>query len=355
MATIFGKSYTRAELLAHVGDIAQIGGVQMGTLTDGRAHGLRIANVRTGSGLDYQVLIDRALDLGLVTYNGIPLCFISPGGWSAPYYYEPEGEGWIRTFGGGMMVTCGLTQVGSPTEDAGEVLGIHGRISNLPASNVCVGGEWEGDEYEFWVQGEVRQAVLYGENLRLRRRISGRLGEAVIRIRDTVENMGGRRTPFMILYHCNFGHPLLAAGARILSKPHPVQPREKASEPGLASVAHVSAPDANWSTQVFYHEPVPDADGWVTIVLANPSFNGGQGLGLEIRYRKAELPFLTHWKQFSIGDYVMGIEPGNCHVGGRVWEREHGTLQYLEPGERRDLALDFRILPDNRAIEAVGL
>jgi hypothetical protein len=355
MATLYGKTYTRAELLAYVGDVSQVGGAQWGALTDGRAHGLRIAHVRTGSGLDYQVLVDRALDLGLVTYNGIPLTYLSPGGWAAPYYYEPEGQGWIRTFGGGLLTTCGLTQVGNPTEDAGEALGIHGRISNLPAVNVCLGGEWQGDEYEFWVEGEVRQAVLYGENLRLRRRISGRLGEAVIHIRDRVENMGGRRSPFMILYHCNFGHPLLAEGARILWKPHRVVARDKAAEPGLAEVALIQAPDARWEAQVFYHDMVADADGWVTLAIANRHFNQGQGLGLVMRYRQAELPFLTHWKQFGVSDYVMGLEPGNCHVEGRVWEREHGTLQYLEPGEQRDFALEFRILPDNDAIDALGL
>lgn len=355
MARLFGRVYTRAEMLAHVGDVAQVGGATLAELSDGRAHGLRVAHVRTGSGLDYQVLIDRALDLGLVTYNGAPLTWLSPAGWSSPYYYEPEGQNWIRTFGGGLMTTCGLTQVGNPTEDDGEVLGIHGRISNLPASNVSVGGEWDGDEYEYWVQGDVRQAILYGENLRLRRCISGRLGEPVIHVRDTVENIGSRPSPFMILYHCNFGHPLLADGAKILSKPHSVRAKDEESELGLADHTQVQAPDASWEQMVFYHNPVADDDGFVTLAIVNRNFNAGQGIGLEMRYRQAELPILTQWKQMGAADYLVGIEPGNCHVEGRVWERENGTLQTLEPGERQEFALDFRVLPDNDAIDAMSL
>jgi hypothetical protein len=311
--------------------------------------------VRTGAGLDFQVLVDRALDLGLASYNGAPLTWLSPGGWASPFYYEPEGQNWIRTFGGGLMTTCGLTQVGSSAVDNDEMLGLHGRISNLPAGSVCTGGEWLGDEYEFWIQGEVRQAILYGENLRLCRRIFGRLGVPAIHIRDVVENLGARKTPFMILYHCNFGFPLLTEATEIIAKPHPVYPRDDTAKPGLTTHAQVQAPDANWQAQVFYHEVEAGEDGWVTLAVVNRTFNAGQGLGVEIRYRQAELPFLTQWKQLGVGDYVMALEPGNCHVEGRVWEREQGSLQYLDPGERRELALDFRILPDNRAIDALRL
>jgi hypothetical protein len=51
----------------------------------------------------------------------------------------------------------------------------------------------------------------------------------------------------------------------------------------------------------------------------------------------------------------MGLEPGNCRVLGRAWERANGTLQFLEPGERRELGIEFHILPDNEAIDALRL
>ena len=38
------------------------------------------------------------------------------------------------------MTTCGLTYMGAPCTDAGDTLGLHGRISNTPACDVGVSG-----------------------------------------------------------------------------------------------------------------------------------------------------------------------------------------------------------------------
>ena len=37
-------------------------------------------------------------------------------------------------------------------------------------------------------------------------------------VRDSVTNLGNRRTPHMLLYHCNFGYPLVDDGTRIIWK-----------------------------------------------------------------------------------------------------------------------------------------
>ena len=41
------------------------------------------------------------------------------------------------------------------------------------------------------------------------------------------------------------------------------------------------------------------------------------------------------------GRYVMGIEPANCGLAGRASERKSGTLDILEPGEKRSFDLRF--------------
>ena len=69
----------------------------------------------------------------------------SPVGEAHPAYFEPEGTRRLRTFGG-LLTTCGLTYAGAPSTDAGEDLGLHGRVS--PARrNVHVDAEWDGDDY----------------------------------------------------------------------------------------------------------------------------------------------------------------------------------------------------------------
>ncbi len=211
MARLFGREWTREALLARVGDLSQVAGVRTVTWEDGNERGLRAAEVRTGSGLAFTILLDRGMDIGPAYFNGLPLAFASPTGFPHPAFFEPAGNGWLRTFGGGLLVGCGLSNVGSAGEDAGEALGAHGRLSLLPARRVATGETWEGDACRIWVRGEMRQASFFGENLRLEREISAGLGESRIAVRDVVENLAAAPAPLMILYHINPGWPLVDA------------------------------------------------------------------------------------------------------------------------------------------------
>ncbi|MCG8604252.1 aldose 1-epimerase family protein, partial [bacterium] len=148
MATLFGKSWKRQELLDRVGDIRQIADVRLSELSDGAGRGVRMAEFQTGSGFSFTVLIDRGLDIHDASYNGLPVAFQSPAGISHPAYFEPESRGWLRNFHGGWLNTCGLTNVGVPGRDELGEYGMHGRASNLPAKLSGYGGKWLGDDYE---------------------------------------------------------------------------------------------------------------------------------------------------------------------------------------------------------------
>ena len=171
--------------------------------------------------------------------------------------YEPGGQGWIRTTVLGLLVTGGLTNAGDPVDDDDEngAEGLHGRLSNLGATNVWADGAWEGDDYRMWVQGRVRQALLYGENLELVRRIETALGSSTIEIHDTVTNLGHRPQHMMILYHMNPGHPLLDEGARLHVRSrsrrfHDAYPG--ATEQGWDGLRRPSS--ADWQVQVMIHD-----------------------------------------------------------------------------------------------------
>ncbi len=56
------------------------------------------------------------------------------------------------------------------------------------------------------------------------------------------------------------------------------------------------------------------------------------------------MPILNHWQRFCRGQYVTGIEPGNASVLGRARNREHGTLEHIEPGSTRDFHLEIGVL-----------
>jgi hypothetical protein len=339
MAYLFNKNWTRTELLKYVGDLSQVAGIKLGEWSDGKERGLRVAEIRSGAGLELTVLLDRGMDIGPASYKGFPLAWLSPTGFSHPMYFEPQGTNWLHTFGGGLLTGVGMTTAGSPGEDAGESLGLHGRLSHLPAQRVNVSQSWQADECTFEVEGEIRQARVFGENLCLRRRITVGLGGNTIAIHDTVENLGNATSPLMLLYHINLGFPFLDENAELVANPHPVEARDAVAEPGLNEWMHFQSPTQGYEEQVFYHDLPGDENGWAGLTLTNRSCN----LQLSLRFQKATLPNLVQWKMMGNGTYVLGLEPANCHVSGRSQERARGTLQFLQPGESRDFKVEIEV------------
>jgi len=330
MIHLFGKSWTRRELMERVGDISQLGGIRNVTLNDGSENGVRAVDVRTGTGFRFVVLLDRGLDISEAEHAGRSLCWRSSTGDVAPAFFEPEGVGWLRGFFGGLLTTCGLTYLGPPGTDKGEALGLHGRISYIPARNVYVGGEWQGDEYVMWVQGKVSETTSVTPKLTMARKISTRLGVNTLSIEDTIENEGHEPSPFMMLYHINFGFPVVSREAVLLSPSKNVVTvaREKVSEPD--QYRRFQDPAAGFQQMVFRHEMVADTDGYVTVALIN---KGLGGIGVYVRYRLMELPHFFQWKMLARGVYTVALEPANCWVEPRAEARQRGELNFLEPGQ----------------------
>ena len=343
MAKLWGREYSRAELLRRVGDISQLASVQPVELVDGNQRGVRSVNLRNAAGLDLSVVTDRGMAITDLRYQGIPVPFISPVGSVHPAYSDLHGTDWLRTWPGGFLTPCGLTQVGSPGQDGSEELGLHGRLAGIPAHNVTWGGEWQGDEYLVGVKGVVRETAMFSWNLELTRRVWTGMTGSSFWIEDRVENLGFTPAPLMILQHINLGFPLVDATTRLELPAHTTVARTEVARGGMEHYLEFQDPTPYYSEQVFYHYLQPDAQGQVEVRLVNPAFNDGQGLGVSLRYALEEYPVLTEWKQMGEGLYAVGIEPGNCRVEGRVLERERGTLQVLKPGESRSFRLQISL------------
>jgi hypothetical protein len=340
MTHLFNHDWQPSDLLAQVGDISQLGGVRLVTLDDGAERGVRAADLRSGEGFNLTVLLERGMDISHAEYRGIPLAWISPTGAAAPQFYEPQGTGWLRTFHGGLLCTCGLTQAGIPNIDQGEELGLHGRISHIPARQVAWDGAWEEGEYRFWISGQMREASALGRDLRLTRRISMTLGQPTLTIHDRVENHGYETSPHMLLYHFNLGFPLLSPQSRLEVESIETEPRDPAAAVGLGKHTTFEAPTPNIAEQVFFHKVAADKKGFAQARLVNPDL----GLGVQLRYRQRELPELVEWKQVGQGAYVVGLEPANCRPEGRAAARQRGALVELAPGETLDYLLEIKVL-----------
>jgi hypothetical protein len=345
MATLWGKTFNRMELLRRVGDIRQLAGAQAFELVDGAERGTRAVRLYNAAGLDLTVLTDRGMGLAHLAWRGVQLSLLTPPGSVHPAFAEQEGAGWLRTWPAGFVTICGLTQVGGPVQDGEEALGQHGRAANLPASQVSWGGAWDGDEYSVWVEGTLHEAAVFGHHLSLRRRVWMRLDEPRFWIEDRVVNEGLAPAPHMILQHFNLGFPLLDAETRLEIPSGAVEPRDELAQPGIDAWMRFGEPGAGVREQVFYHDLVADAQGEVELRLRNRNFNQGQGLSVYWKYRKADYPVLVEWKNMADGLYVVGIEPANCHVEGRVSERERGTLQVLQPLETRNYRIEVGFDP----------
>jgi len=349
MPTLFGKQLSRAELLHLVGDLSQIAGIRMLELQDGFERDVRVADVRTGSGLRFQVTLDRGMDIGMADFRGIPLAWRSPSGDVHPARHEPEGLGWRRTFPGGLLTGCGLSNAGAPALDQGESLGLHGRLSHTPAAEVCTRTLWEGDRCTFELEGTMRESTIFGENLALNRQIRVALGESRITVSDHVRNEGFEPSALMMLYHINLGWPLLSRSSRLHLRARKVTPRDEDAAPGLDRCLSFDDPARPWREQVFYHEVIPDEGGMARVALVNDEL----ALGLVLRYRARELPRFTEWKMTGLGTYVVGLEPANCRVEGRARERAAGTLRVLEPGEEERFFVELEVLSGPEQLESI--
>lgn len=355
MPKLWGRDWSRAELLRRVGRLDQVAGVRLVELGDAGGRGVRVLEFRTGTGFEFDVLVDRAFDVGRCELAGRALGWISGVGVEGPWYYEPEGLGFLRSFAGGLLATCGLDHALFMAEDTAaqyhyppkqtEVFGLHGRVSNRPARLAGYGERWDGDECTLWAEGETLQASVFGEQLLLRRRIEARVGESRLLIHDVVENVGHDRTPHMLLYHVNAGFPVVDEGSELLVPATAVEPRGDHPVEGYRTFA---GPAPLYVEQVFEHELAAEPGGTVPVAIVNRAL----GLGVYEVFRLAELPHHFVWRMLGEGTYVVGIEPSTNRPAGRLDARARGELIELGAGESRSYDLELGALDGAAEIDA---
>lgn len=319
----------RDEILKYVGNQQQLGGSRHYVLSDGWGRNLRCIDVNSGSGLQYTILPDRGMDISLAGYKGTNLVFLTCNGETHPAYFEPENFGWFHTFTGGLLTTCGLTYLGAPVTDEGELLGLHGRYSTIPAKNVSDLSSWINDQYHIKIKGVIEEGVMFGYKMRLEREISSVQGQNNIKITDTVTNFGNKKAPYTILYHMNFGYPLLSEDTEMIIDPLFTRPRDEDAASGISSFKSFIKPEADYKEQVFIHTMRTDAEGNAKVTLQNRKL----GISLSLKFDTKTLPYLWQWKMMGQGEYVLGLEPTNVCWNNRKEMKENNSLLYLMPGE----------------------
>lgn len=356
MPRLWGANLSREELLRRVGQLSQVAGVRLVELADGLGRGVRLLEFRTGTGLSFDVLVDRAFDIGRCELGGRNLTWTSGPGVVGPWYYETDDWGWFRAWGGGLLVTCGLDHTMNPARDSAAAFHqphmfetvrypLHGRVGGLPARLVGYGETWEDDDTcLLWAEGEVRQSSVFLENLVLRRRIEARVGENSIHVHDEVVNAGHSATSHMLIYHCNLGYPLVDAGSEIVISSAGVTTDPWQDLPGYTTL---TGPTPAFQEACFYESVIPDATGTVRTGLVNRRL----GLGLSQTFAIGQLSAFMVWRMMGEGTYAVALEPGTNRAVPRDTLRQSGELTVLSPGEGRSYDLKLAALDGEAEIE----
>ena len=311
----------REDILRRAPNISQIAGIRRVILDEGKGRGMGAYEVKTGGGLNFTVHADRCMDIFEASYRGVNLGFLSKNGAISPNFFENSEKGFLNYVQGGFLFTCGFRNVGPACTVNGELHPAHGRASVLPAENVFSRCYWQGNEYKMTLGGNMRESTLFGHNLVLSRTISTSMGSNSFEINDILQNDSPELEKIMILYHLNFGYPVLSAAAR-LEIDSEMTPRDDEAKKGITEYKEFTGPIDGYNEQCFYHKMNKPA-----AALVNPE----AGLRVLVEYDKTNLPNFTEWKSMRSGDYALGVEPANCFPEGREAADKAGRLVQIEP------------------------
>lgn len=345
MAKLFGKEYTQQELLKKTGNLSQVTGMKEYTFSSGRAKGVDAIDVDAGE-LKFTILKSRCLDIGQASFRGYPFGYISKSGLRTPEYFrENKAIGYLDSFYGGLLNTCGLNNIGSDCIVDGREYGLHGEIANIPAEMVSVKEYWKNDNLFFEISGKVRHSRFYAENLILERKISTSLGSNKIIINDVIENRDFTRVPMMLLYHINLGFPFLDSQSELIA-PNLINTRARtpSAEKGIPTFSKFIEPVDGIEEECFYHD-FNSPDKQAAICLFNPKL-GENGLGIYLKYSTEQLPVFIEWKMMRSREYVCGLIPATNYAEGRLNALDTNRFSYIEPMEKKEFMIEIGVTED---------
>ena len=145
----------------------------------------------------------------------------------------------------------------------------------------------------------------------------------------------------MLIYHANYGSPLLEQGARLVAAAERVAPFNEHAAKAVKTWDTYAAPRSGFVEEVFQIFPFADKKGRTTIQLQNAKGDRGVSMNWSLE----ELPYLTQWKNTvaKSDGYVTGLEPGTSFPHNRRWERAKGRVSKLASSQSRSFAITFGI------------
>jgi hypothetical protein len=313
-------------------------------------------------GVDLLIVDNGLMQITLVPTRGMGIYNVESDdlrvGWDSPVkeivnpvYIDLEsrnGLGWLDGFNE-MLVRCGYEWTGHPgVDDDGFLKSLHGRVQNIPASYVKVTID-EHPPYAIHVEGKVEERTFKFSDLVTRMKFTVVPGDNKFSIQDNLTNNADYENEYQIIYHSNFGTPILEEGAIVNAPVKQISPFNDYAKAGLKTWQTYLAPTEDFDEMVFNIVPIADSKGDTLAVLHNKA--GDKGVA--VSYNVKQLPVLTLWKNTDTlkQGYVTGIEPGTSYAYSTKYQRSLGLVPKILPGETKTFDLSYTILRDKLATD----
>lgn len=326
--------------------------VRKRTLHGGKQEGSTLIEIET-----------EAMNVAVIPTRGMSVLAASSGdvdlGWSSPVdevvhpkfidLQQRGGLGWLDGFNE-LIVRCGFEWSGHPSAEGNVLRTLHGRSGNTPASTVVVQVE-KAAPHTVLVRGLVKEKTFKFANIEVWTCLSVVPGEARFRICDEVANCSDYAQDYQIIYHTNFGPPLLGAGARVLAPAEEVSPFNDRAATELEGWDACAAPTPGYDETVFNCSLYADESGATLAALVNAEASRG----VAIRHDGRQLPAFTVWKNTDTlaQGYVLGLEPGTNPPYQHAVEREQGRIRSIAPHGKVRLELAVEALTSAGRVEEV--
>ncbi|KAA3667042.1 aldose 1-epimerase family protein [Pectobacterium carotovorum] len=325
--------------------------IEQKVLHGGRQEGSKVITITSQDGLKIALSPTRGMNLLHVTGKNIRL------GWDSPVdevvnpntinLESRNGLGWLEGFNE-MMVRCGFEWTGHPVVSDGMIYTLHGRAGNTPASKVVVEVS-DKAPHTITVRGLLKENSFKKSNLETWTELRYVPGSESFTVHDVLTNKADYPRDYQIIYHSNFGTPILEEGARFIAPVKDISPFNDHAKAGLATWQTYKGPTKDFDEMVFNITPYRDAQGKTLAALVNKAGDKG----VSIAFDTHQLPLLTLWKNTDTEKqgYVTGIEPGTNYAYPVTIEREQGRVKKLQPGQSTTFELTYSLLSSADAVQ----
>lgn len=322
---------------------SEIFSVENVILKGGKQEGTELLTIKSNN---FSIKLSPTRGLGVISVVGDGIRM----GWDSPVneIVNPKfinlesrsGLGWLDGFNE-MMVRCGFEWTGHAVQADGMIYTLHGRAQNTPVSKLIVTID-DKAPYTINVKGLIKENTFKKSNLETWVSLSYVPGTKEFIVHDTITNKGDYIKDYQIIYHSNYGTPILEEGAKFVAPVKEISPFNDYAQAGLKTWQTYLGPTKNFDEMVFNVYPYADEKGDTQVMVTNKAGDKAAGIAFNIN----QLPVLSLWKNTDTlkQGYVTGLEPGTSFAYPVTIEREQKRVRQLDPGQSAEFILKYNLL-----------